>query len=311
MPNIYSIYGVQIDTGAATTDLGQITASRISPALQQAVEGGDGKVDADYAAVLSQRPMIEFTTRQIAGLLGVIGPDGFGFNDAADSKNMTFWLRQRAHGGQFSAGGAHIKFSVLKGLAVLTGIRAGQDGLAEAGVAVYAVSADGTAAPIARAFGQALAGSPAATQLFTSGPVWINGAAVDGFQDVSVDFGISVSPVAGDGHVFPVHASIVRRRPTITGRTLHADVLDTLGLSGVARSGTLRAFLRRKAAGGVNEADNSGVHVRFDVAAGRIHSEEWAGSDGDHAGVRVVITPTKTGGTDVIAIVTNAEINGT
>lgn len=308
--NIYSIYGVRFDTGAATTDIGQITSSRIDPAIAEAIEGGDGKVDAEFAAVLRQRPRIEFRTRQIAALLGVVGLDGFGFDDGSDGKNVTLYLRQRKHGGTFNDSSAAIKCAVLKGLAVLRGINVAQDGLAEATVEIVPVSTDGIAAPIAVTTGQALAGTFATSQLYSMGPVYIDGNAVEGFMDLAVDTGIEVSDTASDGHIFAVHACITRRRPSISGRTLHADVLSTLGFSGKARAGNTRAFLRQMVEGGVRAVDGSATHIRFDIAEGRISPRDFGGSDGDHVGAGVMITPTQTGGTAVIAISTTAAISG-
>lgn len=308
--NIYSIYGIRFDTGASTTDIGQITASSIDPAIAEAIEGGDGKVDAEFAAVMRQRPRIQFRTRQIAALLGVVVLDGFGFDDVVDGKNVTLYLRRRAHGGTFNDTAAAIKCAVLKGLAVLRSINVTQDGIAEAAVEIIPVSSDGIAAPIAVTTGQALAGTFATSQLYTQGPMYVDGAVVEGFMDMTLDTGIEVSDVASDGHVFAVQACITRRRPTISGRTLHADVLSTLGFSGKARAGNTRVFLRKKIEGGVNDVDGNTTHIRFDVAEGRISPRDFGGSDGEHVGAGVMITPTQTGGTAVIAISTAAAISG-
>jgi len=81
--------------------------------IQEIVEGADGEVWPRYAAIMSRRPSIIFTTPDV-GLFGTLGLTG----DAQGGTDSLVYLRQIAEGGTRTAidGGGHVKISVDEGM---------------------------------------------------------------------------------------------------------------------------------------------------------------------------------------------------
>jgi hypothetical protein len=307
---LYTLYAVNLDTetlaGSAVL-LDQVQSFAISTGLQRIIQRGDGAVDPTYVAIMSQRPMLRFTSTAIATYLGACGIGGT-IIDSGTYPGLEAWFQKMDEGGTRASGSSHLLMTVNEGLLVPRAIQAGQDGVATIDLEAV-ITYDGTNEPIVLADSQALSGSPATAELFTVGPVNINGSALESIQSITIDFGIGVTVQSGDGQVWPTYAAIMSREPSIRVRTTDATAINTFGLDGTAQSASDSVvFLRKLSEGGTRVADNGSEHISFTIDEGMITVENQDVSQDGVAMADIVITPTYDGTAAILVIATDADI---
>ena len=161
------------------------------------------------------------------------------------------------------------------------------------------LSADGSAAPVAISAAAALTGEGDATEVYTLGPVSLNGAALDNVEGFDIDFGITPEITTPNGLVYPTDCSIMKIDPKISIDTSDIDAAGVLGIAGAAQ-GLTDSTLQLV---DVTEGGARGIApITFTIDEGRIHFEEIGASHGQKAAGRIIITPTWDGVAEVIAI---------
>jgi len=285
--NVHVLYAVQI-TGGALLD--QVDDWNFNAGLRHILAAGDGQVDPTYVAVGLQEPTISFSTTAIATALGACGISGLAI---AAANALIAWLQKTAEGGTRASGANHIKAVMNKGILVPRQLTANSDGslarLAFDAIATY----DGTNLPFVLTSSQALTGAPAVGEGFVAGPVAVNGTTLNGVQSITIDFGLQVRTVSGDGQVYPTYCYVASRAPSIRVAVLDPSIFTTLGLSGAAQSGTNSVvYLRKVDEGGTRVADAVAQHISFSIDEGHIHVSGIRGSQGQEIGSEVLITPT-------------------
>lgn len=306
--DIHTLYAINVTPiGETSLLIDQITDYALDPGLQEIVEAADGSVDATYAAVMRQDPKIRATSTALATILGTIGISGYPLN--SDGAAAAYcWFQKLQSGGTRAAGASHVKLTVSKGMILPRTLQVSQDQKATLALEIVPIF-DLTNNPIVVTASQALAGSPSVGELFTVGPVMINGTQLDGIISTTVDFGIQEIVESADGQVWPTYIAIMSRRPSITITTLDAVSLSTFGLYGAAQGATDSVvYFRKLDQGGTRVADDGSEHISFTVDAGRISVTDLSGSHGQRLGSTVRITPTYDGSNAVMAISTTADI---
>jgi len=310
--NLYTLYGVNI---AATSPvfLGQIRDWGVSAGISEFLEGSDGDVDARYAAVNEQRMSVSFTTRDIKAALDAAGISGRQIDvDTPDTLGaIECWFQVIDKGGTRKAGGSgdnHTKLTLSDGILLPRQLQASQGQLAEISYDAL-LTYDGSNNPIVIDTTANLSGTPGTSVLWTLGPVSINGAAINGVTDLTVDCGIEEIVEGSDGEVWPRYSAIMSRRPSITFRTPDAGLLNTLGITGAAQGASdSLVYLRKVAKGGMRVADGTAEHIKIAIDDGRITVREARGTHGERLGVKVQITPVYDGTNEVLAITTASAI---
>ena len=307
--NVHVLYAVKIDTvGAGDVFIDQISDFNVDTAINEILEGADGGVDPTFAAVQSQSPKIGFTSTKLATILAKCGISGLKLSADVDEDGAEFWFQKVAEGGTRESGSNHLKMTMKKGLLLPRSLTASNDGVANLSFEALAVY-DGTNNPIVIAADQALEGSPSVSELFTCGPVEINGVTLEGIQEITIDFGITEIIQGADGQVWPTFVGIMNRRPAITIRTLDVLSLNTFGLSGAAQGATDSVvYLRKIAEGGTRVSDETAEHISFAIDAGRIAVNTISGGHDAPQASEVKITPTYDGVNDVFVINTATAI---
>lgn len=307
MINVYSPYAVAI--GAATV-IRQITNVALDPAVQEMLVSGSGRIDPEHASVASQIPMMRFTTTAIKTAIDAAGVSGLKIDQTNDTNQMIFQFQRRAQGGTFDTGSSHTKLTIKRGLLKPVTVNASQ-GDTPATIEYELVCLyDGANAPVIIETDQALVDkSPAISDVWTVGPWWVNAALVDGIQDFTMNFGINHNAPLGSGEVWSQLAYIQSRAASMTCTSLDTSpIVSAVGLLGIARSGSTRAFLRKKAQGGANVLDATAEHIRFDVAEGRITTQNYGSDHQGDATIGLLVTPTFNGTNDPIAVNTAAAV---
>jgi len=310
--NLHTLYAVNLNTATLNGSpalFDQIQNFRISTGLQQILQNGDGAVDPSFVGIMSQKPMLRFSTTALATGLAACGLSGAVIDADGSYPGLEAWFQKMAAGSDRASGANHLKMTGAKGILVPRSLRASQDGTATLefeAIFVY----DGTLDPVVIAASQALSGSPAVGEMFTVGPVKINGSFLEGIQDITFDFGIKLITESGDGQVWPTFVGIMSREPSLRIRTTDLTALSTYGITGAAIAASdVVAFLRKIAEGTSGRvADDGGEHISLTAAQGIITVENESASQDGVGSADLVITPSKASGTDIIAISTAANI---
>jgi hypothetical protein len=267
----------------------------LDPKLQQILSSGSGAVDSSFVSVGQIGPEITFDATAIKTALKNIG----GITGAALSSD-TFYFQKMAAGSTRGGASTNIKVVAASGIIIPTQLRSPQGREATIGYRAVPVSSNGTSSPIAMTTGQSLeTGQDQVSEIYTLGPVTINGIALPGVEDITLDFGINLEIITADGGVYPIFAGIMSRVPFLTVRTLDVDTFESWDLDGVAQGQTASTIvLQDQTQGGIRGS----APITFTVNAGMAHFEDIRGAHGQRIGGSVRIAPTADGTHDIIAI---------
>lgn len=309
---LHTLYAVNLDRGDTANDIliDQISEFSIDPAIDEIVQGADGSVFNNFAAIGQQSPKMTFTTTKLATVLAKIGLNGSVIDVAgtAQGVGLVAWFQKIAQGGTRVTGSNHVKMTIAEGLLLPRQISASLNSPATLSLEAIATY-DGTNDPVVVATAQALTGSPSVTEMFVAGPVKINGVTLDGIQEITVTTGIKEILQFGDGEVWPSFAAIMTVQPEITVKTLDAVSISTFGLVGAKQGATAsKVYLKKIDEGGTRVADATAQHISFTVEQGRISVAEVGGSHDDVSVSEIKITPTYDGTNDPIVLSTATAI---
>lgn len=281
-PKIHTLYAVD----AGGTLISGITDQAVNPQAQELLIGGDGATEPQLATVMGAAPQVDFSTVSLASALTAVGLAGLNLT----TNPAVFFWQQCADGGLRAGALSHLKASMAKGLLLPVRLTARQGDAAELQITALA-KWDGTNDPIVLTANQSLTGSPNMGELFTLGPVAVNGSAVPGVVEVSIDFAISLYAPRADGDLYPRFIGIKGRQPVVRVRSLELLTQSTFGLTGAATT-TWATYFRKKSTTG-NVADATAQHVKVSGTNGRAHVESARARHGDDgAQTELVIQPT-------------------
>lgn len=308
----FTLGPIDLDTktlGVGGALLGGIRDMTPALGLNPIVEGSDGEVYARFVAIMSQRPTVRFSTTEIKAALDKCGLSGMIIDNDVTYKGLVFYLQQLAEGGVRSGAGANMKITVPEGILVPRTLSVDQDGAA---ILAYEALAtwDGTNDPFVLAVDQDMpAGTPGVANLWTVGPVKINGTALDSVMGLNIDFGLDARAEASDGEVWPRFPYIHGVRAVATFRTRDVELLNTLGITGDAQGETDSViYLRKLKEGGGRELDATEVHISLTVDEGLIAVTELGAAHDGQAEATVTLWATYDGSNAPFVIDTTAAI---
>jgi hypothetical protein len=287
--NVFTLCSVNLNR---VTDvlLGQMVDQNINLGISRFLEGSDGEVDNRYVSISEQRPMIGFTTTALAVALGVAGISGtpLDVDTPATKGSLEAFLQLLVEGGTRAATATML--TINEGILIPRTLSASQGAVARLSLEAHATY-DGTNDPIVILAAQTIPTvTPGVAELFTLGPVQLNGVAVNGVVD-------------SDGEVWPRFVAIMRRSPTISFTTPDAGILTTLGITGDAQGATDSVvYFRKIAEGGTRELDATAEHIKISIDDGMVHVEDLSASHGARHGVRCTLIPTWDGTAAVMVI---------
>lgn len=267
----------------------------LNPNLQQILSSGSGAVDPTFVSIGQMQPEITFDATAIKTALANIG----GISGAALA-NDTFYFQRMLADGIRGGASTNIKVVAAVGIIIPTQIKAPQSKEATIGYRAVPRSSNGVLSPLAMTTLQSLeTGQDAANEIYTLGPVTVNGTALPGVDDVTLDFGITLEIIFADGGIYPTFVGIQSRAPFFTVKTYDLDTLASWDIDGVVQGATdSTIILQNQVEGGVRGA----APITFSVSAGMAHFENITGAHGQRIGGSVRVTPTSDGTADIIAI---------
>jgi hypothetical protein len=301
LSNLWILSCIELPAGNIT----QITDKDIDPGVQEMLEGGAGTLDTEFAAIGTQKPMISFTTTAVATALGIVGLSGYAFSSAAN-----FWFQKILPGGARD-GTAAMKIAVPKGLVVPKTLKATNDATKPANISydVYAISADGTTAPISVTTGQALPSFATVSEIFTIGPMTINSTALVGLQELEMTWGMKCDSYGGDGYAYPTFAAMIHRKGLkIVPKGYDLTAISTFSINGLALT-AWKLFLRKIQSGATRYADSALQHLKIAGTTGMFKHDKTSGSYDKEAMINHAIFPTFDGTNSVVTVTASAAIS--
>jgi hypothetical protein len=311
MPGIGTIHTIGSLVVASTVPTTQfkldgVTTRNFSPGLQELMAMPAGQADVDYVATNTIEPIITLTGTDIAVILASIGLSGVAIgttpNDTADA-----YFTKMQEGGVRASGSVNSRLRVSKGLLVVNSVTWSHPGAVTAEVQLHATY-DGTNAVVIYTATLALPHVPVVEEMFSGGPVFINGTELDGIQGITFDLGLSVVKRYASGNWRPFFAGISERKPRITITTKEVPFLSTVGIEGLAQSATpSEIYFRKMTKHGTRVANATTQHIKITIpaSAGEIWAGEFGGGNNEDAAGAVIIQPT-----DLVTISTASAIPG-
>jgi hypothetical protein len=238
--------------------------------IQSLVEHTAGHPFPQFIATQAQKPLIGFTTPQLAAMLtecSVI--NGKSITTAIN----TYFKKGSITGNVARATTEHSLIAVQDVYLYWTRINLRHNEVATIDV-VLATAYDGTNSPFAITSGSvALSGTMLTSSLayFGAGPVEINTVSVGAIQEVTIESGIKLIEEGDASELYNTWTGLEMAQPTVTIKTLHRTNWATLGLAGVALDGSagLEVWARKFASDGTRVANATAEHIKFTGLFGR------------------------------------------
>ena len=280
-----------------STSIPNIVSQGIDEGLVHVILSGSGVAERYGSAVLGKAPVARFTTRAISTALTAVTVNGL-LIDA--SPTMTMWLQLFADGATRLGVTSHYKIIIDDGLLYPVSLRAAHGALAELDFAcnICERTGDGTH-PISYTAAQSLSGTPEADEQYTLGPCTINAITVTGVQSATIDFGISVAPVAGDGKIYAQGLYVATIQPIIRLQTIDSAMVANLDEDGLAITSSAIVKLRTVAK---HTAAAAAAGLSFTATGGYAHRVSYSGAHATPGAWDLVIVPCKYSTNDLVAM---------
>ncbi len=308
---VYTLGAVAV-SGSSAFNLDGVESGNADTGLtRNALEGG-GQPYPSWICTLESKPTIPLTVSDMKTLLDVVNPlSGFAFPQTTVYTTTDFFFTKLAASGTRAGSSAHVRARLAEGFFVLNSISVAQGGHATASVTIYPTY-DGTNLPFAYATTASLPHTPTVDELFTLGPVKINGTTLSNVTGWTLELNPQVVVPLSDGDLYPTQISLMKVTPKFTVTTTDVAALSTYTLTGTAQtSSATEFFLRKLTKHGTRVADATEEHIMFALSSsqGQIYTTGAGGSNNDISICNIVIEPTVTSGSPLFTLDTTAAID--
>lgn len=284
-----------------------IKNTRWDAGIQTLIERGAGEVHPNFLATGVQKPMVGFTTPQLATLLANCGISGMSVTGGIN----TYFKHAAVTGRVARATTTHKRVAIPVSCVYWTSLKFPHSGIATADVVIVSIY-DGSNAPFVYTGSVALSGTVSPQAYFGAGPLAINGTAIAAIQDVTINSGIRLTEEGGESEVYNTFVGIEVTEPHVDITTKHETNWSVIGLAGTALNGStgLAFYARKFAADGQRVANGTAEHILFASAYGRCIPQNTSGdtsnpiSDSLRVELRV-----NTSGTEPLTITTGSAIS--
>jgi len=281
-PTQYKPYAILLNSSV----IGYIQDFTADPGLTAIFQTGDGQYDPSAVFTGSQAPTFGFTTQAIATALAACGIGGAA---VASGNVLTSYFQKVTEGsGTRTSGANHVKAEMNQGFLYPVSLSAGLTPHATISYAC-ALAYDGTNAPIKFTASQSLTGAlPSGGESFVAGGMKTNVGAIAGVSSLNINFGISPVARTCDGDIYPTWVGGDQRQTVISVATSNIDYATTMGIAGAAIGAgqtitSMTFYLRKRAHGGGNVANETTQHISIVVNEGMIVLRPLSAQESDFA----------------------------
>jgi hypothetical protein len=260
----------------SSVEFHQIHRQRWVAGIQSMLEHLAGHPHPMFTANQRQQPAVEFTTSQLDTVLANIGVGG-----AAVGSTATYFKKVTETGSVARATTEHERITLAESTVYWTTLRLPHNGRAEIDV-VMVVTYDGSNEPFVFAGTVALSGNLSVGGYWGLGPCSVNGTAITGPQDVTIESGVQLIQAGDASELYDTFCGVEKTAPRVTIRTLNRVNWSTLlGLNGLALNGTtgLVVFARKYAANDDRVANGTNGHIKLIGLNGQAVPQDSSGEE--------------------------------
>lgn len=299
---LHDVYPAIFSGTPSNLTLAAIDSVEVTPGIEMIAARPGGTVDNAILATAFVEAGIKLTTRDLAAVLA-----GCSFSSGKKCTAGEIQFRLRDSGGTYASGSSHVTLnSAGGGLLHIEEFGAEQDGKEGADVSLAFIPLyDGTNLPVVANTSQALSGTPAIAAVHCLGPVYLEGAQLQGVQRVRVKTGIKVIRQRADGELYDRIAVIAERAPTVEIEGLNLSVVGTTGLIGSAVDTGLVCYFLKAVPGGGRYDGGDAVHCSVTVTDGMYTVSSISGQKAGNANTRITCTVANNG----IAVATDTALS--
>ena len=220
--------------GSSAFQLNGVENTRLNPNRKVQTQIAAGQISPSFIYMNSAEPMVTSTITELGlaiagGMTPVLGLAG----SSAAINTVTVYGTNTLQLGSVAGASAHFTTTVNLGVCVLKSIKAAQGQKATGSIEVHAIW-DGTNDPFVFATNASLPASVLIQQEYTLGPCYMDGSALVGVKDVSIEMGIQQIKVQSDGNLYPTLTYTATYAPVVTLTMTNAAAMSTFGLIGTA-----------------------------------------------------------------------------
>jgi hypothetical protein len=276
--NRYGLYPAILDD----VNLIQLSRIALSPGIARRIIEMGGNIHTKCIAHQKQQISLTLATTELKRVLDKFATpwQGLRISSASPATSpLVIYLQRRLDSGGRSTGDDFIKISFADGLLVPRTLVADDNGEAALILEFFPIAPDGQADPYSissAGSNPTIAQTPDLYQLWTAGPVKINAPTLEAdkyqhVQSTTVDFGIQVDLVSGDGNFYNLYAGIQSAHPSIALALGDAKALVDIDLGGAVQGANdSTVFFTKMVDGGGRVARATATHCSIAVAAGTI-----------------------------------------
>jgi hypothetical protein len=249
--------------------------------LEELTEFASGDWAPSFTGSKSGAPEFQIEATDIQAVLGLMTDEEL-TADLSGTNVELFFRAAKAHALRYDEGaGEHMIYRLTSNaMAYWTQIQANQNDEARISLTVCA-SDNGTNEPLIQLPSQSIDVSALIANLFTLGPIKINGADVPGVQSMTWANNIEIEKVHESGSEYPTLLVAKQARPVIRVEGLDLEELDTIVTEVEGEELTdLVVYLRKRKQSRINFDDADTVHLKFSATAGTVKVLQTQGERG-------------------------------
>lgn len=306
---IFGLHAVDL----SGVDLTQVTDARLNPGLAATIINAVGQIDPAFVAIARAAPVISFQTTELKRVFDKLASpwSGLRVNSVlADDPVIVYFQKHTAYATRTLSN--FVKITITDCIVVPRTLTAADGQPASVTLEVVPAKALGANAVTVTAGVADPSITMTVDQVWTVGPIKINTAsraATDfmNVQQTTVDFGIQLTQVFGEGAVYAHFVGIQSRQPRIAvqlmDETSLVELLSTGEITGKAQNASdSTAYLRKMDANGGMVADNVAEHISFAMDDGIIYPESFGAAGATPVQTGIVLQPVYDDANPVIAV---------
>ena len=295
--NLWTLSAVQI-TGSSPLLITGIDSANFSNNIEELLESAAGQPNPSFVANMQIAPTLQFVSKQIAGILGLISiGSGLCIPNGSTQTTVVAYFAKINKCADRASGSAHVSLTFANGLFVINSISASQAQTATMDLTFHALF-DGTNVPVVVATNAALPANNRVSEVFTLGPCKINGTAIGDVQSATIAVNPTVEKLGGSGDIYPTFAGFMNKQVRFELDCLDATHVSTYGPFSTptdSSSNETSVTLRKMANQATRVSDLTAEHIKFrlasNAASGMVRVESLSAQNNQRASVRMVVTP--------------------
>jgi hypothetical protein len=283
-----SAFGLADSTLGALT-LKQCSDAQLNPNAEVVAARGSGNVAPDEHFIDGAAPVANFTSMDVATILAANTAAFANSGLSVSSGSIIIPFSSRVSGGTYAGVGEHTTITAANGLTIPTSLSIPGKGMASINLETHFQSTDGQIDPftIATDASRTTGSFNAAYRLY---PCSINGSAVAGISNVSVNFGITLENNGDlDGFNYPTEHFITETSPTIDITFKDKAAFETYGAIFTTQTAAV-VNLQKMAPGGTVVSTATSEHITLTFADGIITAESIGGQGTTRGEVTLKLT---------------------